>query len=807
VHSDERFPTLIELDYSSWLGLPLIAKGEVIGVIALEKTEVDFYTTEHIQSATTFAGQSAIALENARLFEESQHRATELDQRSQRLALLNRLSGELASSLDVDTILGLAVQEMLGALNSTVVSAVQMEEEGQVSLRVEAPVMQADLPQKLPPAELFERLRESLGIFSASDVTVEPDLAPLKTYFSLRNTRSVLAVPLVSAGNMSGVLLVQANYPYRFSSPEIELALTIANQTAIATQNARLYAETVRLTEDLEERVRQRTAELTREHRNTEALLSVITELSASLDMNQVLSRTLKVLEDAVDAEQSVIFLSRGGPLEVYFRTGSERPVTSNNPWPVFAPEPEVASLVFKRRQVVLVEDLIGDRRWQAKVEYAYPYRSVLAAPLVLGEEVFGALLLLGSKPSSFDSGEVSLVEASARQISVSLNNAELFNLIRDQAENLGGLLREQQIEASRSRAILEAVADGVLVTDAANQITLFNASAERILDLHADQMLKQALEQFPGLFGKSTRQWMAAIQAWASDPQFYQAGELFTEQVSLDNGREVEIDLAPVFLRAQFLGTVSTFHDITNEVRVDRLKSEFVANVSHELRTPMTSIKGYVDGMLMGAAGALNDQQTHFLQVVKGNTQRLNVLVNDLLDVSRIEAGHVTINISSFNLAEVSLEVLDDFRRRSQEDRKPMEFTLDVSPYLPWVLGDPERIRQVLANLVSNAYNYTPANGKVVVEAHTLDGGSEVQVDVVDTGIGIKAEDKQRIFERFFRGEDPLILATAGTGLGLAIVKTLIEMHHGRIWFTSNGVPGEGSVFSFTLPLQKAGE
>jgi signal transduction histidine kinase len=319
--------------------------------------------------------------------------------------------------------------------------------------------------------------------------------------------------------------------------------------------------------------------------------------------------------------------------------------------------------------------------------------------------------------------------------------------------------------------------------------------------------MLKQALEQFPGLFGKSTRQWMAAIQAWASDPQFYQAGELFTEQVSLDNGREVEIDLAPVFLRAQFLGTVSTFHDITNEVRVDRLKSEFVANVSHELRTPMTSIKGYVDVMLMGAAGALNDQQTHFLQVVKGNTQRLNVLVNDLLDVSRIEAGHVTINISSFNLAEVSLEVLDDFRRRSQEDRKPMEFTLDVSPYLPWVLGDPERIRQVLANLVSNAYNYTPANGKVVVEAHTLDGGSEVQVDVVDTGIGIKAEDKQRIFERFFRGEDPLILATAGTGLGLAIVKTLIEMHHGRIWFTSNGVPGEGSVFSFTLPLQKAGE
>jgi signal transduction histidine kinase len=190
---------------------------------------------------------------------------------------------------------------------------------------------------------------------------------------------------------------------------------------------------------------------------------------------------------------------------------------------------------------------------------------------------------------------------------------------------------------------------------------------------------------------------------------------------------------------------------------------------------------------------------------VVKGNTARLNVLVNDLLDVSRIEAGRVTINISSFNLAEVSAEVLDDFRRRSQEDGKPMAFSLDASPDLSWVMGDPERIRQVLVNLVGNAYNYTPANGKVVVGAHTLDG--EVQVDVVDTGIGITAEDKPRIFERFFRGEDPLVLATAGTGLGLAIVKTLIEMHHGRIWFTSSGVPGEGSVFSFTLPLQKVGE
>jgi PAS domain S-box-containing protein len=803
VRSDERFPSLIELDYRSWLGLPLIAKGEVIGVIALEKAEVDFYTTEHIQSATTFAGQSAIALENARLFEESQRRAAELDQRSQRLALLNRLSSELATSLDVDTILRSASQEMLGALNAAVVSALQVDADGRVFLRVEVPVFETNLPQDLPSAPIFERLRESLGIFSASDISIEPDLAPLEAFFSQRGTRSLLAVPLLSAGQLSGLLLLQANYPYRFTSPEIELALTIANQTAIAVQNARLFAETVRLTEDLEQRVNQRTAELVREHRNTEALLAVITELSTSLDIYQVLNRTLNVLEKAVEAEQSVIFVSRGGPLEVYFRTGSERPVTGS-PWPVFVPEPEIANLVFKHRQSVLVEDLIRDGRWQVPPNSPQTCRSVLAAPLVLGEEVFGALLMLHSTPSSFDSRQVSLIEAAARQISVSLNNAELFNLIRDQAEKLGGLLREQQVEASRSRAILEAVADGVLVTDASNTITLFNASAERILNLRADQMTGQSLEQFPGLFGKSTRVWMAAIQSWISDPSSYQPGEVFSEQVSLDNGRVVEVDLAPVFLRSRFLGTVSIFHDITNEVRIDRLKSEFVANVSHELRTPMTSIKGYVDVMLMGAAGALNDQQTHFLQVVKSNTQRLNVLVNDLLDVSRIEAGRVTLNLSVFNMAEIALEVFDDIHRRSQEEKKPMEFSMEISPYLPWVQGDPEGIRQVLVNLVSNAYNYTPMNGKVVVSAHLVD--TKIQVDVLDNGIGIKSEDQSRIFERFFRGEDPLVLATAGTGLGLAIVKNLVEMHHGQIWFTSRGEPGQGSVFSFTLPLQQPG-
>ena len=126
----------------------------------------------------------------------------------------------------------------------------------------------------------------------------------------------------------------------------------------------------------------------------------------------------------------------------------------------------------------------------------------------------------------------------------------------------------------------------------------------------------------------------------------------------------------------------------------------------------------------------------------------------------------------------------------------------IDSPELLPRVHGDAERVRQILLNLMDNAYHYTPENGTITVHLHALDGTGEVQVDVEDNGIGIAETDQERVFERFYRGDDPLVLATPGTGLGLAIVKQLVEMHNGRIWMKSEGVPGEGSTFSFTLPI-----
>ncbi len=978
VRTDARFPSLGESQRLSWLGIPMISKGQVIGVLALEKLEANFYSQEHIQGAMTFASQSAVALENAHLYEDSLKRAAELDQRSQRLALLNRFSSDLSGQLQAATILDLTADELLNAMNAAQVMVITFER-GQAVLSSTLPASDPELPQALPPAPIFDHLAESHGVFSTEKALNEPTLKPLWDHLGPETT-ALLGLPLAGGGEMRSLMFVLMKGDTRFGPNEIELGRTITNQAAIALesarlyqstlqtaerlstlsqvsyqissslnpeeiyssihkaaerlmpvdsfliglgdeearqvdfvyvsdmgkriqtdpqpigeglsglvvrsgkpvlihtgeaadqmgifsipeegvsedgdtqsivavpmflgnksvgvlsaqsykrgvyseddqqilstfanqaivaiQNARLFAETQRLAQELEQRVVERTAQLQREQRNTETLLRILTEVSASLDLDRALNRTLALLNDAIGAEQGTIMMLNPEDNLLHFRSGYgylSKVDTAQRGFTLKVGE-GLAGWVVKNRTSVLVNDLNEDPRWVKAVSPGQQeHRSAVVAPLVVGEDVIGALMVYHRQPNFFSSELLNLVQAIAGQVGVAINNANLYELIRDQAERLGSMLRKEQEDASRSQAILEAVADGVLVTDTRNMISFINSSAERILSLNASQVITRPLEDFVGLFGKAAGSWMQTIHDWSDSPTSYEAGETYAEQLALENGKIILVHLSPVILRKDFLGTVSIFRDITHEVEVDRLKSEFVATVSHELRTPMTSIKGYVDVLLMGAAGALNESQLHFLEIVKNNAERLNILVNDLLDISRIEAGRVTLSTQPLDLRGIAEDVVADLLRRSQEENRPMAISLDIQSTLPRVLGDAERVRQILDNLVDNAYHYTPENGTIKVHMYVLN--EEVQVDVIDNGQGIPLEDQERIFERFFRGENPLVLATPGTGLGLSIVRQLVEMHHGRIWMSSSGVPGEGSTFSFTLPLYQAAE
>jgi len=563
-----------------------------------------------------------------------------------------------------------------------------------------------------------------------------------------------------------------------------------------------LFAETRSLTEDLEVRVNQRTSELAREHQRIEILLRIITELSASLDLGQVLSRTLGVLNEILDAEQITVLITRddGHTLHRIASVGYTSPPPEEGAATPFNAGEGLAGWVIANRQAVLIDDVREDARWVQLPDTPSEHRSALAVPLMIGAEALGTMLLFHPQVAHFSSEHLDLVQAAGNQVAVAVNNAELYRLIRDQAEDLGVMLRNQQVETSRSKAILEAVADGVLVTDAEKRVTLFNQSAEEILGLDRRQVQGKSLEHFSGLFGKAAHSWMETIDSWSQEPESSQYSDTYAERITLENGRVVAVRLSPVSMRDDFLGTVSIFQDITHQVEVDRLKSEFVATVSHELRTPMTSIKGYVEVLLMGAAGELSDQQHRFLEVVKENTDRLTVLVNDLLDISRIESGRIVLSRQALDPDEIIDQALMDLSLRSSEDEKPVTIIKDIDPGLPRVYGDLERVLQILGNLLDNSYHYNTAGGKIVVKAFSL--GDQVQIDVTDTGVGIPPDEQSRVFERFYRGESPLILGVSGTGLGLSIVQSLVAMHGGEIWLESTGVLGEGSTFSFTLPV-----
>jgi signal transduction histidine kinase len=229
----------------------------------------------------------------------------------------------------------------------------------------------------------------------------------------------------------------------------------------------------------------------------------------------------------------------------------------------------------------------------------------------------------------------------------------------------------------------------------------------------------------------------------------------------------------------------------------LDRMKSDFVSHVSHELRTPLTAIKGAVDLMLDEVVGPLTEKQIHYLARVKANTQHLAGLINDLLDLAKIESGRVEVRSSRVSLTGLVRDVVEGLRPVAAEKVITLEASIGEPSILVWT--DQEKIRQVLMNLIGNAIKFTPVQGRVTVSA-SRNSGENVQVSVSDTGPGVPPAEREKIFGKFYQVAETNGENSKGTGLGLAIAKALVELHGGKIWVESE--PGRGSTFSFTLPL-----
>jgi PAS domain S-box-containing protein len=424
------------------------------------------------------------------------------------------------------------------------------------------------------------------------------------------------------------------------------------------------------------------------------------------------------------------------------------------------------------------------------------PILSLISVPLFLGDEAIGALVATSPEKHAFSTEDANLLSAFADQAAVAASKARLYEQLVREERRIAELYQHVEERRSELEAILRGIGDGVIVTDPDLNLLLMNPVATRIFQVKPDVASSVPLteviphQELTALFQDALEGGEGAV----------------VREISLSpEGQAVAIyqALASPVLGAsgQVRGVATVLRDITTQKELERMKSNFLSVVSHELKTPLHSIKGFVDIILMGKTGQVNETQADFLTTVQDQTAHLQTLIDDLLEFSRLDSGQVKLHLTEVSVAEVASAVSEKLRPLA--DQGELRIINEVSPDIPAIEADRMRIEQVLTNLVQNAIKFTPPSGSVTLRAQDL--GEEVQVSVSDTGIGIPANELQRIFDRFYQVDNSSTRHYRGTGLGLTISKHIVEYHHGRIWAEST--EGKGSAFFFVLPKQIAVE
>jgi PAS domain S-box-containing protein len=782
--------------------IPLTVRDQAIGVVQVQRSHmVREFMHRDMRLASALATQAATAIQNARL-------STETAALVEEGFLINSLSQALSSTLDLNEMIGIIreqvpvvtkAEEMYLALydpDTQMITFPMAVRRGGVDFTIEPRALNTD------EVSFIVRHRRSLALGGGNWSSDE-----MRRNLSISNgegdARSYLGVPVAAGDQVLGVLGLRDRQNVRaFGINDERLLTTVGTQLGAGIQNARLFERVNNFARELNQRVQDRTVELQKERDRLDMLYKITSELSRTLDMDRVLKRALEMVSAAVDAEEGVIMLLDPLTDQLMIRALLHDGLADDGDPNMPHPARMLAQWSMDNEHLLIANDLHGEPYWDMSVAGAVQWRSALAVILESNDDPQGVMVLLNREPVAFTEMHLKLVIASAAQVAAAINNADLYHLIRDQAERLGSLVRVEQEQAEKNSSIVEGITDGVVLADVDGTVVLFNSASERILGMNRDRAVGESLYGLGSMFNVPFEQWTPTINRWATQAALYQEGEFLSEIVPIRE-RNVQIRLSPVYVNGdRFLGTVSVFRDITREVEADRLKSDFVANVSHELRTPMTSIKGFVDLMLMGVTGPVNDQQQSFLSKIKTNSDRLSKLVEDLLNISKLDSGE-GLEVETLDMAEVMNQVLSTVQNRSEHVNKKMRVKTDISDDLPAIEGDRAKLTQVMGNVIENAFHYTYPGGQIDISAKLETGGQRVLIAVADTGIGIPDSFRNRIWGRFERYEDhALVMDVPGTGLGLSIVRELVLMHHGEIWFDSE--LGKGTTFYVALPLKQ---
>ncbi len=378
----------------------------------------------------------------------------------------------------------------------------------------------------------------------------------------------------------------------------------------------------------------------------------------------------------------------------------------------------------------------------------------------------------------------------------VSIAIAVIADQLERSRRDLQTSLHAERESQARTRAIADGVNEALALISPEQRVAAVNQRFGELFGVPAERVTGQRLEDVRTLYDQVFEDAEALYDASvaASGDAEHDFSRLIVQK--WPQARELLHYSTPIRDDGEFLGRLFVFRDVTHEREVDRMKTEFVSLVSHELRTPLTAIKGFTQMVLDGDAGEINEEVAEFLGVAISNTDRLVALVNDLLDISRIESGRIQLKSEPVDLDEVVQAVSATMQQKLKE--KGQSLTVSVDPAAARVIGDRDKLVQILTNYVSNAHKYTQAGGAISVLVKQQ--GNFAQVAVNDNGHGISEQDQRRLFSRFYRVDNELTREVGGTGLGLSIVKQLVELQGGQVGVRS--ILGAGSTFTFTVPL-----
>ena len=635
---------------------------------------------------------------------------------------------------------------------------------------------------------------------------------------SFQDVFAWMGVPLNAGADTIGSLSIGSrDASVTYSRAQLDLLQAIADQTAGAIVKARLLEET-----------QQRAHQLS-------TLNDLTRQLTSTLELEPLLQNILENAVSILNCEAGSLFLMDEQTEDLIFKVTVGPPASADLIGQRIPAGSGIVGRAAKERGPVIENQAQNSPTHFVSTDQqtGFTSKSLLAVPLLFKNRVIGVIEVINRRDGlPFITDDQTLLSAFAGQAAVAIENARLYTLtdqeLAARVEELSVMQRidrelNASLEISRAMritlewAMRQSKADAGLIGMLANEKLRVMAEQgygdlrEHLIDgllpldmpavktavrMSQPQQVSLQAEAEAGILPGAHTQIVVPIRREADV-----IGLLFLESVS-----DTQQDIAFLNRLSDHAAIAISNAQLYQEVQqANDAKSEFVSFVAHELKNPMTSIKGYTELLSGGAVGPINEMQTNFLHTIHSNVERMTTLVSDLSDNSKIEAGRLRLDYKAVDVSDVVDEVTRSTSRQIED--KKQQILVQVPAGLPPVWADRTRVSQVLTNLVSNAYKYTPEGGQISVGARVSgnqwdpDGAAKVvHIWVKDNGIGISLEDQQKIFSKFFRSEDQKAREAPGTGLGLNITKSLVEMQGGKIWFESEY--RQGTTFHFTIPV-----